>query len=94
MPGILKYTPPWLSRPSTGYDLFVPTHDSKPSSEDHERPGPLRTIAHRGSEIFIAVGKELRWSDLVLLKETWEEQNDGDDDFETSAERTYRVNCG
>lgn len=31
--------------------------------------GPLRTIACRGTQIFVAMGKEIRWSDLVLLKD-------------------------
>lgn len=36
-------------------------------------PGPYRTIARRGTEIFVAVGKEIRWADLVYLKENWDE---------------------
>lgn len=36
------------------------------------KPGPRRTIARRGTEIFTAVGKEIRWADLVYLKEAWE----------------------
>lgn len=34
-------------------------------------PGPRRTIAKRGSEIFVAVGKEIRWADLVYQKDTY-----------------------
>ncbi|KAK6950143.1 hypothetical protein Daesc_008469 [Daldinia eschscholtzii] len=79
MPKIKSYTPAWLSAPSPGYDLFVPNasetldtsaYISKVVSKD----GPRRTIARRGTEVFIAVGKEIRWADLLYLKERWEEK--------------------
>ncbi|KAM0714803.1 hypothetical protein Q7P37_009267 [Cladosporium fusiforme] len=65
MPKVLSYTPEWLSRPSAGFKLF---QSSQPQSkQQHE--GPRKTIAHRGTEVFVAVGRELRWSDLSLLRD-------------------------
>ena len=90
MPGVVKYTPPWLSRPSPGYSLFTPTPESKPTVQATETKGPLRTLAYRGSEIFVAVGKELRWSDLNLVKETWEEQKD-EQNKSGGSQTCYRV---
>ncbi|KAL2352410.1 hypothetical protein BJ546DRAFT_1064149 [Cryomyces antarcticus] len=78
MPKVLSYTPSWLSRPSPGFDLFQPSPKSKsPSlvngSKKDKHTGPCRTIAHRGTEVFVLAGNEIRWSDLVLLKDTSEE---------------------
>ena len=88
MPKVINYTPPWLSRPSPGSQLFELStraeqcdHDHRQNSESHangngrlqEYLGPKRTIAHRGTEIFVVVDNEIRWSDLCLLKENWEE---------------------
>ena len=66
MPRIISRTPRWLSRPAPGHTLFA--KDGRRNSIE----GPQRTIAHRGTEIFVAVGNELRWADLVLLKEQGE----------------------
>ncbi|OTB20503.1 hypothetical protein K445DRAFT_52135 [Daldinia sp. EC12] len=79
MPKIKSYTPAWLSAPSPGYDLFVPNANETldPSayiSKVVSKDGPRRTIACRGTEVFIAVGKEIRWADLLYLKERWEEK--------------------
>lgn len=79
MPGVLKYTPSWLSRPSPGFDFFAPKASTKltgDKSKDESHFGPLKSIAHRGTEVFVAVGNELRWSDLVLLKEKHDEAQD------------------
>jgi len=81
MPGVLKYTPAWLSRPSPGFDVFASKASSKlPTTEGkqkHEKPfGPQRTIVRRGTEVFVAVGNELRWTDMVLLKERFDETKD------------------
>ena len=71
MPSVLSYTPPWLSRPSPGFDFFSkPAQGNNPK---HEAQVPLRTIACSGSEVFIEVNNEVRWADLVDLKERWEE---------------------
>jgi nucleoporin NUP82 len=80
MPKIKAYTPAWLSSPSPGHQLFAPNTDdahnvpSYPSIGANSQ-GPRRTIARRGTEVFIAVGKEIRWADLVYLKERWQEKS-------------------
>lgn len=88
MPKIVSYTPAWLSKPAPGHELFVAAEEKptkgqatsfKAMSESLKRnakPGPRRTIAHRGTEVFVAVGKEIRWADLVSLKENWEDKQD------------------
>ncbi|KAH8589249.1 hypothetical protein B0O99DRAFT_523519 [Bisporella sp. PMI_857] len=81
MPHISEYTPVWLSQPNPGYDLFTPAAKAPnyPSLSQNghgkkaAKPGPLRTIAKRGTEVFIGVGKEIRWADLVYLKEAYED---------------------
>ena len=74
MPRVTSYTPPWLRRPSPGYDLFAPhgplTLDTSVSGQDLAA-SPRRLLACRGTELFVVVKNELRWSDLVLLRETW-----------------------
>ncbi|KAL8894699.1 MAG: hypothetical protein Q9192_004113 [Flavoplaca navasiana] len=80
MPKILGYTPSWLSRPSAGFDLFSSSNgraliDSQyggQSGDTSEYLGPRRTIAHRGSEIFVVVDNQIRWADLSILKYEWE----------------------
>ncbi|KAI1378330.1 hypothetical protein F4677DRAFT_391383 [Hypoxylon crocopeplum] len=75
MPKIKSYTPAWLLPPSPGHDLFAPNSgDVYNGSKPDSKPGPRRTIARRGTEVFIAVGKEIRWADLVYVKERWEEK--------------------
>lgn len=64
---------PWLAKPSTGYDLFSrPPERSaarpQPSSDDEAEAGPKRIIAHRGTEIFVGKGNEVRCADLQDLK--------------------------
>lgn len=82
MPKVTSYTPAWLSKPTPGHEIFAPTavdaqsapsNGHHPSSKKTPKYGPRRTIARRGTEIFIAVGKEIRWADLVYLKEAWED---------------------
>jgi nucleoporin NUP82 len=70
MPKVLSYTPDWLSRPNPGYHLFAPKHTNGNGVAARKKDfGPRKTIAARGSEIFVAVGHEIRWADLVNLKE-------------------------
>lgn len=88
MPKVISYTPSWLSRPSPGFRLFSSSQDvsrspkangkSSTFSEDNNKIGddylePKRTIARRGTEIFVVVGNQIRWSDLCMLKDDWEE---------------------
>lgn len=103
MPKITSYTPAWLSKPNPGHDIFTApsTASLNPSSEKNSKSGPRRTIAHRGTEVFIAVGREIRWADLVYLKEAWEDKGqrkksfgkgkDGDNQFEEDHAQGYRV---
>lgn len=79
MPKVKSYTPSWLSKGSPGHNLFSPSIDASRASlsspyttkSKKKAPnGPKRTIARRGTEIFVANGKEIRWGDLVYLKET------------------------
>lgn len=77
---VKSYTPSWLSKPAPGHTLFKATPEdldasvfSPYSSNKKARPGPRRTIARRGTEVFVAVNREIRWGDLVYLKESWAE---------------------
>ncbi|KAI0816276.1 hypothetical protein GGR55DRAFT_228476 [Xylaria sp. FL0064] len=79
MPKIKAYTPAWLSSPSPGHQLFTPNAEGAQNIPSYgsiaaSNIGPRRTIATRGTEVFIAVGKEIRWADLVYLKERWQEK--------------------
>lgn len=80
MPKVRTFAPAWLNVPSPGHKLFEqPIDDSKlPAALAHSKkwkPGPRRTVANRGTEVFVAVGKQIRWGDLSLLKESWENQS-------------------
>ena len=107
MPKILSYTPSWLTRPSPGYALFSkkPKEISAGQNEQNQKNQESkvrRTIAHRGTEVFVVVDNEIRWSDLVMLRERSEEAeqkaldhndkgDDGNVDLGQVAEGTYRV---
>ncbi|KAF1919451.1 hypothetical protein BDU57DRAFT_443725 [Ampelomyces quisqualis] len=69
MPKVLSYTPDWLSRPNPGFQLFAPKQANGVPTRKKKDFGPRKTIATRGSELFVAVGHEIRWADLVNLKE-------------------------
>lgn len=56
-------------RPSPGYELFSPKSGVTKASAAYEDTGKRKTIATRDTEVFVAVGTEIRWADLVLLKE-------------------------
>ncbi|GAB7341665.1 hypothetical protein MBLNU457_g0013t1 [Dothideomycetes sp. NU457] len=80
MPQVLSHTPAWLSRPSTGFQVFQPMEASRPSTalsngsgKKISHQGSLRLIAHRNTEIFFVIGNELRWSDLIWLKDAGED---------------------
>jgi nucleoporin NUP82 len=77
MPKIKSYVPSWLNEPAPGHKLFIPVTDdarqaNPPLYSNRSKPGPRRTIARRGTEVFVAVGKQIRWGNLVHLKESWE----------------------
>lgn len=78
MPKIRSYTPGWLSKGAPGHNLFAPPADasraslSSPYAAKSKRRAPngaRRTIARRGTEVFVANGREIRWGDLAYLKE-------------------------
>jgi nucleoporin NUP82 len=83
MPKVVGYTPAWLAGPSPGHQIFSP----KPTNSDHDAlklagsytkgssAGPRRNIARRGTEVFVAVGREIRWTDLAGLKEVYEAES-------------------
>ncbi|KAI9641503.1 hypothetical protein NHQ30_010312 [Ciborinia camelliae] len=90
MPQVLGYTPSWLSKPNPGHEIFTAGPKSNQTASGHSyssndknsnKSGPRRTIARRGTEVFIAVGKEIRWADLVYLKETWENKQENQRSF-------------
>ncbi|KAF2454082.1 hypothetical protein BDY21DRAFT_366507 [Lineolata rhizophorae] len=114
MPAVQSYTPHWLTRPSPGFDLFsVPQPDTgKPSSKRTnyistlaKLPGPRHIVARRGTEVFVAAGKEIRWADLKVLQqktpqpraratksgEVSARQSDFGADFEDADEPLYKV---
>lgn len=80
MPKIISHTPLWLSRPSPGFHLFSPKRGTDRGSHQfangsknkRTRVGHVKTIARRGSEVFVAVDNEIRWSDLRMLERDWE----------------------
>ncbi|ATY67396.1 WD40 repeat-like-containing domain [Cordyceps militaris] len=79
MPKVKCYSAAWLSKNAPGHQLFEPSPEvaraqalaSPYASKKNAAQGPRRTIARRGTEVFVAVGKEIRWGDLAYLKETW-----------------------
>lgn len=77
MPKIKSFAPGWLNGPSPGHKLFeLSADDSRvPAALPYgkkQKPGPRRTIARRGTEVFVAAGKHIRWGDLAYLKDSWE----------------------
>ncbi|KAF5668492.1 nucleoporin nup82 [Fusarium circinatum] len=79
MPKVKSYSAAWLSSNALGHRLFEPSSEASKSrslesaysSKKKTIPGPRRTIAHRGTEVFVAVGREIRWGDLAYLKDEW-----------------------
>lgn len=93
MPRIISYTPAWLCRPSAGFELFSSEESPQPAQSRQRahkdksaikatgketNVGARRTIARRGTEIFVLVGNTVRWADLCMLKDDWEtKEHDG-----------------
>ena len=107
MPKIKSFAPGWLNEPAPGHKLFEAAIDDAaklPASLAYSKkgkPGPRRTIARRGTEVFVAVGKQIRWGDLAHLKESWEsrpsraggiriQRQDSDGSFEVYDEEAGR----
>ncbi|KAK4502958.1 hypothetical protein PRZ48_006385 [Zasmidium cellare] len=72
MPKILARSPQWLDYGTPGFDFFQPADNDKSRQTGAQTKGPSRRIAHRGTEVFTAVGNEVRWSDLAVLKDAGE----------------------
>lgn len=79
MPKIKSYAPSWLKEPEPGHKLFAQSDDDEvklPPSQfrisNKAKPGPRRTIARRGTEVFVAGGKQIRWGNLAHLKRAWD----------------------
>jgi hypothetical protein len=76
MPKIKSFAPGWLNQPAPGHKLFASSiDDSLPAplaQTQKSRPGRRQTVARRGTEVFVAAGKQIRWGDFVYLKESWE----------------------
>ncbi|KAI6248327.1 Nucleoporin [Erysiphe necator] len=87
MPQIINFTPEWLSKPNPGYNIFVgksidsqfsymtALNGSNSSIKRITKPSARRCLAHRGTEIFVAVGKEIRWADLASVKDLWDSKD-------------------
>ena len=86
MPNVISYTPPWLSRPSPGSGFFsgqaanrLSSHaasssvgkDADTARNDIPYNGPTKIIARRGTEIFTVVDNQIRWANLVVLRDEW-----------------------
>ncbi|PMB73408.1 Nucleoporin NUP82 [Beauveria bassiana] len=78
MPKVNCYSAAWLSKNAPGHQLFEPSPEAarsralaSPYAGKKTTLGPRRTIARRGTEVFVAVGKEIRWGDLAYIKEEW-----------------------
>lgn len=90
MPNVVSYTPPWLSRPSPGSSFFSGQSAEKlpgkaavqgsggkeadTARNDIPYDGPTRIIARRGTEIFTVVDNQIRWANLVTLRDKWRSQ--------------------
>ncbi|KAL8998675.1 MAG: hypothetical protein Q9169_002336 [Polycauliona sp. 2 TL-2023] len=99
MPKVLSYTPSWLSRPSPGFDLFSSGNKrahSRSNSVNKEQDylGPRRTIAHRGSEVFVVVDNQIRWADLSIIKYDWDssqKRSKGRENNNAAAKQNYKL---
>lgn len=106
MPKVISYTPSWLSRPSPGFRVFSSSQDVSPSPKAIEKSsklsanskgtkddylGPKRTIARRGTEIFVVVGNQIRWSDLCMLKDDWEEAREEAQELRKSTSKSKKA---
>jgi hypothetical protein len=99
MPKILTRDPAWLATGTPGFDLFQGNSSTKSKRVvETQYEGPQRKIAHRGTEVFVAVGNELRWSEVGLLKDAADDNarksGRGVQQEERGENETgYRVSC-
>ena len=88
MPKVIGATPPYLSRPSPGSQIFAASeprspaslskrfsYSGSPDSPSTSAPyqGPQRLLASRGAEIFTVIDNKIRWADLGAVRDQWEE---------------------
>ncbi|WEW57848.1 hypothetical protein PRK78_003315 [Emydomyces testavorans] len=74
MPRVIDYAPAWLSRPSPGATFFSASSTKAVADKDAESfCGPTKVLARRGTEVFAVVDNQIRWTDLALLKDQWQE---------------------
>ena len=76
MPKVIGFTPPWLARPSPGSQAFADLGDHSESAQVRNQAryfGQRRSLAQRGTEVFVAVGNQIRWLDLRPTKHAWED---------------------
>jgi nucleoporin NUP82 len=75
MPRIVEYTPAWLTRPSMGFEIFSKaSEDDKSNGTTAQKTSVERLMVRRGTQVFIVVENELRWTDLVYLKDAYESE--------------------
>ncbi|PPJ61079.1 hypothetical protein CBER1_07406 [Cercospora berteroae] len=84
---VLDRAPRWLNYSTPGFDFFQDKSKTR-SAQKHD--APTKRIAHRGTEVFFAVGKELRWADLRDLKDEGE-QREGRHGRNTEKQQPYKV---
>ncbi|KAK2762620.1 hypothetical protein FQN54_000793 [Arachnomyces sp. PD_36] len=86
---VVSFTPPWLSRPSPGSSFFsghpsnqlpgkqsqgAAVKEADTAGSDSPYDGPTRVIARRGREVFTVVDNQIRWANLVTLRDEWRSQ--------------------
>ncbi|KAF8423559.1 hypothetical protein EV426DRAFT_602039 [Tirmania nivea] len=100
MVNVTSDTISWLTKGTPGYNLFADPPKQPPvpkyilSATQSEETTPQRRIASRGTEVFVAVGCEIRCVDLRFLKAQYEEVLEGAGkatQSSTKPERGYQV---
>ncbi|KKA28272.1 hypothetical protein TD95_001838 [Thielaviopsis punctulata] len=78
MPKVTAYTPSYLAPGAAGHALFAASSEpaspfiAKKKGGHKSHLGARRTVARRGTELFVASGREIRWGDLAYLKDVHE----------------------
>lgn len=94
MPKILARDPDWLGTGTPGFRLFQQNNIAKSKrSPEVQYEGAQRKIARRGTELFVAVGNELRWSEVGLLKDTADDVRRGAQQGEATGYRVSAPGC-
>lgn len=99
MAKLVAHTPSWLSSPSPGAQIFSDPELVSPASPKKQSaalttqsPNKARkTIATRGTEVFVVVGNKIRWADLATVKETWEASTYKPQSDATADTKVYRI---